>query len=158
MKKIAALAATALVVIAASQLASTVGAARQSSINRRVSLLEGKVKTLQASTKALKARASALEGFAGCIVSRPTAPMSQFTGYLYSPDNGATVRLDSAVDIAGQGETPSFYAATVHPSCAPAFGSSSGASSPGTTRAKLATLKPTLPASQLSRSQLLPRK
>jgi hypothetical protein len=127
MKKLLALTAFALAIVALSQLVPDVGATRDTPVPRRLAALEAKVKTLQGSVTSLKKRTTALEVFGGCIISVPAPPITRYSGYLYSPDNGTTVGLVTALDITASGVTPGFYVAGVNPTCAPAFGTASAA-------------------------------
>jgi hypothetical protein len=115
MKKLVALAATALVVIAGSQLIANVGATSELSINKRVANLEKKVKTLQAQVKVLKTRAACLQAQAVTQYGSPTGTPA--TGYLYTNDAGTTVILTTALDATAQGQTPGAWFATINSSC-----------------------------------------
>lgn len=117
MKKLMALVALALLALAASQFVATGGAAQESSINRRVAVLEKKVRTLQASTKVLKTKVNVLIGFAACLANSAPIPSARFGGYLYTPDHGTTVGETTAVDVTDTGETPQAYIVTISSSC-----------------------------------------
>jgi predicted alpha-1,6-mannanase (GH76 family) len=115
MKKVVALAATALVVIAASQLITNVGATGDLSITRRVANLEKKVKSLQSQVKVLKTRAACLSAQGLSQYGTPTATPA--TGYLYTNDGGVTVGLTTALDVTASGQTPAAFFATVNAAC-----------------------------------------
>jgi hypothetical protein len=107
MKKLIALVATALIVIAASQLVTTVGATGKATIARRVAALERKVRTLQARSACLK----------------QVIPMTQYgnptagQGYYYTNDGGTTVFLTTGVDVTQSGQAPGAYIAVVESRC-----------------------------------------
>jgi hypothetical protein len=114
MKKLLAVAAAGLVVIAASQLVTTVAASNkrgQASIARRVAALERKVKVLQAQER----------NYLACNhyvipVTRVGNPAAG-AGYVYTPDNGATAYLVPAIDLTPQGVTPDAWVQEVDSSC-----------------------------------------
>jgi hypothetical protein len=117
MKKLLAVAAAGLVVIAASQLVTTVAASNQSgqaSITRRVAALEKKVKVLQSQMKAVRADLACDRFVIGVSqVGNPAAG----AGYVYTPDNGTTAYLAPALDLTPQGITPTAWVQEVDSSC-----------------------------------------
>src|SRR5690349_10738877 len=95
MKQVVVLAATALIVIAGSQLVSSVGAQSNLTINRRVAILESKVKALQRTSTTLSravvvlaAKASCLSATGFTVYGNPAGTPA--SGYYYSSDGGAT--------------------------------------------------------------------
>src|SRR4051812_11221294 len=91
--------AVALVVIAGSQLVSTVGATGNTTITRRVARLESKVKILLRRVNALKANA-ACENAVVSVARYGNPPASQ--GYLFTPD-GVNAQITTALDLARPG-------------------------------------------------------
>jgi cell division protein FtsB len=117
MKKLTALVALALLVIGASQFVATGGAAQERTITKRVAALEKKVRGLQATTSSLKKRTSGLEVFGGCLLSSAPIAAARYTGYVYTPDNGTTYGVTTALDATDTGDTPQAYIVTINPSC-----------------------------------------
>jgi hypothetical protein len=94
------------------QLASSATSTSTKSIPARVKALENSVRTLKTTVAALKTKADCL-GAQG--VSQYGTPASSI-GYLYTPD-GVNVAVTTAFDATASGQTPTFLAATVNPSC-----------------------------------------
>jgi cell division protein FtsB len=117
MKKLTALVALALLTIAGSQFVATGGAAQERTIKSRVAALERKVRGLQATTSSLKKRTSNLEVFGGCLLSSAPIAAARYTGYVYTPDNGVTYGVTTALDATDAGDTPQAYIVTINPSC-----------------------------------------
>lgn len=114
MKKLLAVIAAGLVVIAASQLVTTVAASNksnQASIARRVAALEKKVKVLQGQERAYLACNQFV-----IPVSRVGNPAAG-AGYIYTPDNGNTAYLVPAFDLTPPGVTPNAWVQEVDSSC-----------------------------------------
>jgi len=116
MKRIAALAVTALVVIAGSQLVSTVGATQNASAPKRLSILEGKVRKLQTQMNAAKANLACLKRFVP-VSQYGDATAAPANGYVFTDDAGATAFLTSALDMTEQGQARQAYVSTVNPTC-----------------------------------------
>jgi len=122
MKKLVALVAAGLVLIAASQLVSTVQANRktsQATIARRVAALEKKVKALQSQVKGIKGDLACENAVVG-VTQYGNPPASQ--GYLYTPDN-VNVFLTTALDVTPAGQTPRAWIPVVDASCVTAAAS-----------------------------------
>jgi hypothetical protein len=49
--------------------------------------------------------------------SAKSIPTAAGQGYIYTNDGGVTLGITTAFDASAQGQTPSFSAATVNPSC-----------------------------------------
>jgi hypothetical protein len=133
-----------LVSVVAVQFASSATSSSAKSIPARVKALETKMKGLSASVKALKGQVAVLQARSDClsalgVTQYGNPPAGQ--GYIYTNDGGATLVITTAFDVAAQGQTPSFFAATINPSC---VGSRSNAFKP----ARTATHRTAKPASR----------
>lgn len=109
-----------LVAVVAAQFASSATSRSAKSIPARVKALEAKVKTLSASVNTLKGRVTTLETKAACFGAQGVTQWGNpgaGQGYIYTNDGGATAGITTAFDAPAQGQTPTFYAATVNPSC-----------------------------------------
>lgn len=82
-------------------------------VQGRVTALENGGATLQS---ALTAMQSSVGSLTSCLRYK-VMPITDYTGYLYTPDNGKSISVTSALDITDQGQTPGAYAAIVNPSC-----------------------------------------
>jgi hypothetical protein len=102
-----------LVAVVAAQFASSATSRSSKSIPARVKALEKKVKSLSASIATLQTRADCLGAQGVTQWGNPAAGQ----GYVYTNDGGATAGLVTAFDAPAQGQTPTFYAATVNVSC-----------------------------------------
>ena len=102
-----------LVAVVATQFASSATSRSAKSIPARVKALETKVKALKSQVTILQVRAACL-GAQG-ITQWGNPPAGQ--GYIWTNDGGATAIITTGFDAPAQGQAPSFYAATVNPSC-----------------------------------------
>jgi hypothetical protein len=89
------------------------------SINARMKTLESKVRSLQAKVNATanshaQTRA-AFVAHASCL--KKVLPMTQYGGYLYTPDHGLTIGEDTALDMTVSGSSVGAYIQTVDPAC-----------------------------------------
>jgi hypothetical protein len=107
---VAATAALACVVIAPS-------ASARHTLAHRVTALETKVTTLQRDVRTLRREATTLARGLSCFTGG--VGVAQFGGYVYDPDGtGPQPEVyTSALDVAGQGETPGGYFALIDPAC-----------------------------------------
>lgn len=101
-----------LVAVVAVQFADSATSRSTKSIPARVKALEAKVKTLTAAVATLQTRAACF-GVQG-VTQWGNPAASQ--GYLYTND-GMNVVVTTGFDAPAQGQTPTFYAATVNPTC-----------------------------------------
>jgi hypothetical protein len=85
---------------------------RSAAIPVRVRALEKKVKVL---TTRLNRVQVAVAVEAACL--RPVYGVSDYLGYIYTPDHGVTSREDSAIDLVGTGETPQIIMQAVDSRC-----------------------------------------
>jgi hypothetical protein len=109
-----------LVAVVVAQFASSATSTSSKSIPARVKALEKKVKTLSAGVNALKSRVTTLETRANCLAAQGITQWGNPAagqGYIYTNDNGATAVLTTAFDAPAQGQTPTFFAASINPSC-----------------------------------------
>ncbi|HEY6151433.1 MAG TPA: hypothetical protein VIW19_13005 [Gaiellaceae bacterium] len=109
-----------LVAVVATQFASSATSRSAKSISARVKALEKKVKILNASTIALNGEVAALQSRAQCLGAQGVTQYGNPAtgqGYIYTNDGGASAAITTAFDAPAQGQTPTFYAATVNPSC-----------------------------------------
>jgi outer membrane murein-binding lipoprotein Lpp len=117
MKKISILAG-ALLAVAALQFAAPAVSVPNSNVARRVTVLESKVKALRTSVASAKSDAAAAKARLACItavgLTRFGDPASQ-TGYLWG-QNGSLF-FTTALDLTPDGQTASFYAASIEGSC-----------------------------------------
>jgi hypothetical protein len=84
-----------------------------------VATVQGKVTALENGGAALQSALTAVQSSVGGLTSclrYKVLPMSEYKGYLYTPD-GNKVVITTALDITGQGQTPSGYAVLMNPSC-----------------------------------------
>lgn len=102
-----------LVAVVAVQFASSATTQSSKSIPARVKALEAKVKTLKTSVATLQTRADCLGAQGVTQWGNPAAGQ----GYIYTNDGGTTAVITTALDFPAQGQTPTFFAATVNPSC-----------------------------------------
>ena len=102
----------ALVAVGAVQFAASATSRSTKSIPSRVKTLEAKVRTLTAAIAQLQTRVGCL-GAQG-VTQWGNPPGNQ--GYVYTND-GVTFGITTAFDAPAPGQTPTFYAATVNPSC-----------------------------------------
>lgn len=102
-----------LVAVVAVQFASSATTQSSKSIPARVKALEAKVKGLRASVAALQTRADCLAALGVAQQGNPAAGQ----GYIYTSDGGMTAVLSTAFNAVAQGQTPTFFTATVNPSC-----------------------------------------
>jgi len=127
MKKLAALATAALIVIAASQLVANVGATGQVSIDRRVAALEKKAVALQKKLKSAQSQVTTLKNDWTCLHARG---VSQFgdplgtprSGYSYSADSGASYALVPALAFSESRTSPDIWVVTTVEGCIPGGG------------------------------------
>jgi hypothetical protein len=120
MKKVFASLIVVLVAVVAVQFASSATSRSSKSIPARVKALEAKVRALGASVTALKSDVATLQTRANCLGAQGVTQWgnpSAGQGYIYTNDGGATAGITTAFDAPPQGQTPTFYAATVNPSC-----------------------------------------
>jgi hypothetical protein len=120
MTKLSAGLVVVLVAVVAAQFASSATSTPTRSIPARVRALETKVRTLTASITALKGQVATLQTNAECFGATGVTQWGNPAagqGYIYTNDRGVTAGLTTAFDAPAQGQTPSFYAATVDPSC-----------------------------------------
>ena len=109
-----------LVAVVAAQFASSATSRSTKSIPARVKALETKVRSLTTSINTLKGQVATLQTHANCLGAQGVKQWGNPTagqGYIYTNDGGATAGLTTAFDAPAQGQTPTFYAATVDPSC-----------------------------------------
>jgi hypothetical protein len=109
-----------LVAVVAAQFASSATSTSAKSIPARVKALETKVKSLSAGVKTLKSRVATLETRADCLGAQGVTQWGNPAagqGYVYTNDGGVTAVITTAFDAPAQGQTPTFYAATVSPTC-----------------------------------------
>jgi hypothetical protein len=109
----------ALVAVVAVQLAASATSKSSKSIPARVKALEAKVKTLTANLNAMKSDVATLKTRAACFGAQGVTQWGNPAagqGYLYTND-GVNVGVTTAFDAPAQGQTPTFYAATVSPAC-----------------------------------------
>jgi hypothetical protein len=109
----------AVLATVAVQFASSATSTQTKSIPARVKALESKLKKLNGTIAAVKADVESLKKSAACLgaqgVTQYGTPASSI-GYLYTPD-GSNVSVTTAFDAPIQGQTPTFFAATVNPTC-----------------------------------------
>jgi hypothetical protein len=108
-----------LVAVVAVQLAASATSRSSKSIPARVRALEAKVKALTASVNTLKGDVSTLQTREDCLGAQGVKQWGNpaaSQGYLYTND-GVNVGATTAFDAPAQGQPPTFYAATVNPSC-----------------------------------------
>jgi hypothetical protein len=105
---VAAITASAIIVVPGFSTRST----QSASIPARVKSLERKVKALQGKVNTLTARVAADEA-----CTQAVEPVTQFTGYVYSNDGGATYGFSTALDVPVAGESTQFYFDLVDPQC-----------------------------------------
>lgn len=98
---VAAITASAIAVVPA----FSTGSSHSASIPRRVKALETKLKTLQTRVKADEACLRFVNGVA------------QYSGYLYTPDNGTTVVQAAAAQFVASGTTPQAFVQLVDAKC-----------------------------------------
>lgn len=125
-----------LVAVVAAQFASSATSRSAKSIPARVKALETKVKGLSASVNTLKGQVATLQTKAACFGAQGVTQWGNPAagqGYIYTNDGGVTLGITTAFDAPAPGQTPTFYAATVNPSCV--TGSQRAASSSHTSRA-----------------------
>jgi outer membrane murein-binding lipoprotein Lpp len=125
-KMLAAACAVALLATVAVQLASSATTSSTRSIPARVKALESKVKkltarvsTLNGSVATLQSDVATLKTKSDCLGAQGITQYgnpSARQGYLYTPD-GVNVGVTTAFDAPASGQTPTFYAATVAPTC-----------------------------------------
>jgi len=116
MKKLLAVIAAGLVVIAASQLVTTVAASNKSgkaSITRRVAALERKVRVLQGQMNVVRGDLACQNAVVG-VSHYGNPPANQ--GYLYTND-GANVFLTTGLDLTPNGQTPFVWVPVVDSTC-----------------------------------------
>jgi hypothetical protein len=104
----------------AAQFASSATSRSTKSIPARVKALEAKVNALSASVNTLKGQVTTLQTRAACFGAQGVTQWGNPAtghGYIYTDDGGATAGITTAFDAPAQGQTPTFYAATVNPSC-----------------------------------------
>jgi hypothetical protein len=109
-----------LVAVVAAQFASSATSRSTKSIPARVKALETKVGSLMASINTLKGQVATLQTHANCLGAQGVVQWGNPAagqGYVYTNDGGVTAGLTTAFDAPAQGQTPTFYAATVDPSC-----------------------------------------
>jgi hypothetical protein len=109
-----------LVAVVAAQFASSATSTSTKSIPVRVKTLETKVRSLTASINSLKGHVATLEAHANCFGAQGVTQWGNPAagqGYVYTNDGGVTALLTTAFDAPAQGQTPTFYAATISPSC-----------------------------------------
>lgn len=109
-----------LVAVVATQFASSATSRSAKSIPARVKALEAKVRTLSASVGTLKGQVATLQTKAACFGAQGVTQWGNpgaGQGYLYTNDGGTTLAITTGFDAPAQGQTPTFYAATVNPSC-----------------------------------------
>jgi hypothetical protein len=109
-----------LVAVVAAQFASSATSSSAKSIPARVKALETKVRSMSASVNTLKGQVAMLQTNAKCLGAQGVMQWGNPAagqGYVYTNDAGATAGLTTAFDAPAQGQTPTFYAATVNPSC-----------------------------------------
>ena len=119
MKHALILAATAMVVIAGSQLVANGGAQSNLSIQRRVAILESKVKSLQKGQTTLAKAVVVLAERSDCLIATGYTAYGNpagGTGYLYSSTPPYTV-MTTALDHTASGDPVSDYVATIKSSC-----------------------------------------
>jgi hypothetical protein len=109
-----------LVAVVTAQFASSATSRSTKSIPARVKALETKVRTLSASVSTLKGQVATLQTKASCFGAQGVTQWgnpSAGQGYIYTNDGGVTAGITTAFDAPAPGQTPTFYAATVNPSC-----------------------------------------
>ena len=120
MTKLSAGLVVVLVAVVSAQFASSATSTPTKGVPARVKALETKVRTLTASITTLKGQVATLQTNAECFgaqgVTQWGNPAAR-QGYIYTNDGGVTAGLTTAFDAPAQGQTPTFYAATVDPSC-----------------------------------------
>jgi hypothetical protein len=102
-----------LIAVVAAQFASSATSTPAKSITARVKALETKVKSLRSQVTILQAKSDCLAAQGITQWGNPAAGQ----GYIYTNDNGATAVLTTAFDVPAQGQTPTFFAASINPSC-----------------------------------------
>jgi len=109
-----------LVAVVAAQFASSATSTPTRSIPARVRALETKVRSLTASINTLKGNVATLQTHTDCLGAQGVTQWGNPAagqGYIYTNDGGATAGITTAFDAPAQGQTPTFYTATVDPSC-----------------------------------------
>jgi hypothetical protein len=90
------------------------------SVPARVKALEQKVKGLSASINTLKGKVATLQTRADCLGAQGVTQWGNPAagqGYIYTNDGGTTAFITTGFDAPAQGQTPTFFAATVNPAC-----------------------------------------
>lgn len=85
-----------------------------------IAAVQGKVTALETGGAAMQSAVTAVQSSVGSLTSclrYKVLPMTDYDGYLYTPDGGNKIGITTALDITDQGQTPSGYAALVNPSC-----------------------------------------
>jgi hypothetical protein len=109
-----------LVAVIAAQFASSATSRSTKSIPARVKTLETKVRSLTVRINTLKGQVATLQTHAKCLGAQGVTQWGNPAagqGYVYTNDGGNTAGLTTAFDAPAQGQTPTFYAARVDPSC-----------------------------------------
>jgi len=109
-----------LVAVVAAQFASSATSSSARRIPARVKALETKVRSLSASVNTLRGQVATLQTKAACFGAQGVTQWGNPAagqGYIYTNDGGVTLGITTAFDAPAQGQTPTFYAATVNPSC-----------------------------------------
>ena len=94
----------------------------QATIPARVKSLEGKVRTLERNLRTTTTNLRNVTGVIACISTSRPVPFAIYgnpqggQGYEYRQPNG-TVILTTAMDLAPQGQAPTFIVATINPQC-----------------------------------------
>jgi len=108
-----------LVAVVAAQFASSATSTSSKSIPARVKALEAKMRSLSASVKTLKGQVATLEARSACLAAQGLTQWGNpaaSQGYVYTND-GSTFVITTALDFPAQGQTPTFFAASINPSC-----------------------------------------
>jgi hypothetical protein len=74
-----------------------------------------RVPALQRSVRVLQTQMRSVRAEQAC--EKDVLPVASFSGYLYTADQGTTIRIDSALDTVSEGETPDEYLSIVDNAC-----------------------------------------
>lgn len=102
-----------------------------SSLTSDVSSLKSQVASLTTDDTNLKQTATTLQNGLTCLQYK-ALPVTQYgtasgEGYVYATGNGASLYLDTALDVTASGQTPQFWLAELNPACVKSFERASSA-------------------------------